>query len=443
MNSRIISPLTIIPPALRDHPSKLFVEITTRCNLSCAMCVTQRQGSPAQEGDLDPLFFASLEPTIPHLDALILNGVGEPLLHPNLEEFVGRGKQLLPGNGWVGFQSNGLLMSNQRAHSLVAAGVDRICFSLDSVSPEKFREFRQGGELEGVERALSALAGAKKSHHRPDVGVGVEFVAMRRNLHELPAALRWAARRGASFAIVSHLLPYDEQHAGEALFGDCTAEAMELFLKWKRVGERQGVDISRYFQVRFLRYARTPEEQAIVELVEGIKRDAAQRGILVDIKKLIRLDYHRLEEVKGVFTQAREAAAESGLELRLPELSLREERSCSFVEEGSAFVSWQGDISPCYFLWRRFDCYAGGWSQQVQPKLFGNLAGMTIPDIWNSREFSDFRRSVLAYDYPACSSCTLAPCDYVQSEAFEQDCHIRTVPCGACLWCRGVFHCLR
>ena len=75
--------------------------------------------------------------------------------------------------------------------------------------------------------------------------------------------------------------------------------------------------------------------------------------------------------------------------------------------------------------------------------MFGNLAEKSLLKIWNSPEFGEFRNSVLEYDYPACSSCSLAPCDYVQSEEFEQDCHIRTVPCGACLWCMGVFQCLR
>ena len=32
-----------------------------------------------------------------------------------------------------------------------------------------------------------------------EVQVGVEFVAMRGNLHELPATLRWAAGKGATF----------------------------------------------------------------------------------------------------------------------------------------------------------------------------------------------------------------------------------------------------
>ena len=122
---------------------------------------------------------------------------------------------------------------------------------------------------------------------------------------------------------------------------------------------------------------------------------------------------------------------------------LNQTRSCGFVEEGGAFVAWNGAVSPCYFLWHRYRCFASGWDQQVQPKVFGNVNGQGILDIWNGQPFRSFREGVIAYYYPHCSSCTLAPCDYVQTEEFEQDCHIREVPCGSCLWCTGIFQCLK
>jgi hypothetical protein len=79
----------------------------------------------------------------------------------------------------------------------------------------------------------------------------------------------------------------------------------------------------------------------------------------------------------------------------------------------------------------------------VHPKVFGKLAEGGILEIWNDREFRAFRENVVKYDYPYCSSCSLAPCDYVQTEEFEQDYHIRNVQCGSCMWCMGVFQCMR
>jgi putative metalloenzyme radical SAM/SPASM domain maturase len=429
--------------ALHDFPAKLFVETTTRCNLNCFMCVKQNRGSEVSEGDFSPEMFTRLEAAFPHIEALILNGVGEPLLNPNLESFIRRAKKLMPASGWIGFQSNGLLMTHLRAVSLVDAGLDKVCISIDAIAPEQFRSLREGGDVEGIDMALSALKNARTLCNRPEVEIGIEFVAMQSNVRGLPETLEWAASRGASFAIVTHVLPYDELHAHEAVFCTISDQALALYNAWRRKAFKAGIDIQRYYEVRWGRLNRTPADQAVVDMVEAMKAEAEQRGIMLDMKKLLKFEHQRLDEVSEIFAAAEEVAKRTGLDLRLPELALKEQRKCSFVEEGSAFVSWNGDISPCYFLWHRYECFASGWNQTVKPKIFGNLARQDILHIWKNPEFTSFRKDVLAYDYPSCASCGLAPCDYVQTDDFQQDCHIRNVPCGSCLWCTGVFQCLR
>ena len=120
------------------------------------------------------------------------------------------------------------------------------------------------------------------------------------------------------------------------------------------------------------------------------------------------------------------------------------ERRCDFVEDGGAFVSWDGKVHPCYFLWHGYRCFINGREKFVLPKVFGDLAEGDLLTIWNSPEYAAFRSSVLGYDYPFCSDCNLAKCcDYVMAEEFEQDCYINNEPCGDCLWCKGVFQCLR
>jgi putative metalloenzyme radical SAM/SPASM domain maturase len=436
------SKIVAISPSLTAFPRKLFVETTTKCNLGCFMCVKHSPGGVKSEGELSPGIFSALEPAFPHLEALVLNGIGEPLLHPELEMFIRTAKEEMPPEAWVGFQSNGHLLDERRAISLVSAGLDKICISIDAASAETFRNLRQWGGLPYIARAFDALSLARKECNRAGLLVGMEFVLMKGNMRELPATLRWAAGHGVSFAIVTHLLPYDEPLLQEAVYDTCSQEAIALFKKFKTEAQRLGLDLGRYFEARW-KFARNPQEERIVALVESMKNEAESRGIFIDLRKLLMIESKRLEEVEALFEEAREIANETGLELRLPEVSLSENRRCMFVEEGSAFVAWDGNVSPCYFLWHRYLCYASGWPQQVQPKVFGNLKERGIWDIWNDPAFRLFRENVLAYDYPVCSSCTLAPCDYVQTDEFEQDCHIRDVPCGACLWCMGMFQCLR
>ena len=308
MNARVCSAKQgVAGPAAYAHPSKLFVETTTRCNLGSLMCVKQTDGCVMHEGDMSPETFSALIPALPHINTLILNGIGEPLLNSHLEAFIRTAKSLMPETGWVGFQSNGLLLTNLRAVALVDAGLDRICLSIDAASPELFQTLREGGDLSDIERALAAMDNAKRLCKRTEVTVGIEYVVMRKNLCELPAALRWAAAHGATFAIVTHMLPYEEQHAGEAAYSLCTAEAIELFIHYSAKARQQGLDISDYFESRW-KYARNTDEQRLVDIVEEMKAEATRRDLFIDMKKLLMMDIHQSDEVAAVFGVSKEVA---------------------------------------------------------------------------------------------------------------------------------------
>jgi putative metalloenzyme radical SAM/SPASM domain maturase len=431
-----------VHPIRRNAPSKLFVEVTTRCNLNCFMCVKQNGADPQCEGDMHQELFARLTPALTGLESLVLNGIGEPLLNPELEGFIRQAKKFMPAGSWIGFQSNGQLLTNLRASSLIDSGLDRICLSVDAALPDTFQRVREGGELMDMEHAFQALRRAKIQCQRPEVKVGIEFVAMRSNMNELPSALSWAAQQGAEFAIITHLLPYSDKHAVEAAYSTCSSQAIDLFNRYRTLAASQGLDIYRYLEARW-KYTRTEQERQLVRLVEEMKQEADRNNLFIDMKRLLNLDAHWAGHVATVFAEAASVAERCGIELHLPAVTLQEQRHCSFVEDGGVFVSWDGNISPCYFLWHRYNCFASGWQQDVRPKVFGNLLQQDILEIWNSNAYRSFREQVIGYDYPTCANCSLAPCDYVQTEEFAQDCHIREVPCGACLWCMGVFQCLK
>jgi putative metalloenzyme radical SAM/SPASM domain maturase len=538
--------------ALRPWPSRLFVETTTRCNLQCRMCVKETWDKAVMEGDMAKETFAALEEAFPHLESLILNGVGEPLLDTRLEEFIQNAKRLMPAGSLVGFQTNGMLLDEQRALSLVKAGLDRICLSADALDPETFREIRRGGEEKGVERALDALHRAKECCGMPGLQIGMEFVLMRDNTRELPALLRRAASLGATFAIVTHVLPYAESCVPLTAFESNMDGAIELFGSWRKKAESEGLDLSDYFKVlwkymrnptdrelseffadlssdgspadclghvlqqlgtslpsrqvtvksfadtsqqiqelfgadsgwrdaverifsgdardaagiesriRTLResrlgdeadlveylkviwkYSRTPREQRLYDLVEELKVEARSRGISLHLKNLLERDEEWAAELERVFSEAKGVAAETGLDLKLPSAAPSSSRRCEFVETGSGFISWNGNVHPCYFLWHQYGCHFFGRKKHVTARSFGNVLQRGILDIWNDPSFRSFREEVLAYDFPYCSNCNVVPCQYLTAEEFEQDCYGNTVPCGDCFWCMGMFNCLQ
>lgn len=386
--------------------------------------------------------FAMLEPVFPFLEVLILNGIGEPLLHPRLEEFIRKARGSMPPGSWVGFQTNGMLLDNDRAASLSEAGVDRICLSVDAVSGDNFCTIREGGEIGNIEAALAALNEAKEKSGKKGPVTGIEFVLRRDNVQELPDVVRWAAARGVTFAIVTQLLPYDRAFAARAAYDTNTADAIAIYEKWRSVAAGEGLDVGRYLDI-FRRSSRTPEDLRVIHVVEEMKKDAEYGGISLRLDRLSSRDEEWFREVDMIFQEVKEIAQEKGIDLTLPGTSPRNTRRCDFVESKASFVSWNGDVHPCYFLWHRYSCYVGGSEKRVKPWVFGNVRERDFIDLWKDASYSSFREDVLRYNFPFCFDCGFALCDYVADEDFLQDCHIGTVPCGACLWCTGLFHCLQ
>jgi putative metalloenzyme radical SAM/SPASM domain maturase len=433
--------LDALPPHRRPFPSKLFVELTTRCNLRCAMCVKQAPGQGLVEGDMTHETFARIVPAFPHLESLVLNGIGEPTLHRGLESFIEQAKAAMPAGSWVGFQTNGQLLGRRRAESLVEAGVDRICISADSVAPDQLKAIHGGARLGPIVSASGWLHDAAGRHGR-QVSLGLEFVAMRSNLRQLPDLVRWAAGHAFGFLIVSHMLPYDAAIAGEAAFSPTSDRALDIYRTWRDRAAAAGVDIRRYLAT-FMRIAPSPDDQRAIDYVQAMVADAADQHVSLKVAELMRFDEARLGEVEETFGRAASLARELGLDLQLPRTVPTQVRRCDFVEEGSAFVSWEGDLHPCYFLWHGFACHLAGLVKVVRPRVFGNVREQGILETWNGAEWRAFRGDVTAYDFPFCYDCNLAMCDYVAGPDFEQDCHIGRVPCGACLWCTGPFACMR
>jgi len=407
------------------------------------MCVKQAAGSQICESDMPMATFQRLEPLLSGLNTLILNGIGEPLLHSELEQMVRLARRHMAPGTRVGFQTNGMLLDRPRAISLLEAGVNRICISVDGADAETFRQIR-GGEILGVQRAFDALCHAKKHHSQPNlpVQVGVEFVLSTANMAELPRTLHWAGQKGASFAIVTHMIAYQADDLDMVAYDQNTDAAVEFYSQMQREATTRGIDINRYLEVRW-KYHHSEEEQRIVDFVDDMLCQAASMDIFFHLRHLMDRNHERADHLNDLLAEARCVAEQSGIDLILPAAAPRAEKRCDFMESGSMFVAVNGDVHPCYFLWHRYICHVAGWRKQVAPRIFGNVLQEDPLSIWRNRAYSGFRDQVLAYDYPLCSNCSLAPCDYVEIEPFEQDCYTNTIPCCDCQWCLGVFHCMQ
>lgn len=428
-------------PALLPQPSRMTVEVTTRCNMRCALCVKQAPGADIGDGDMDPAVFARLTPAFAHLDSLVLTGIGEPLLHPGLDGFARLARAAMPGAARIGIQTNGRLLTPARAAALAAAGVDRVCVSVDSSAPQTFRALRPGGELDDVERALAALAGVRRTASGARLEPGVETVLVRDTVADLPELVRWVAARGARFLLVSHLLPYAPQTAGQVAHPSSSDAALALYRRWKDRAAGEGLDLDAYLDVLW-RFDKTGEQKRLVALVRAMLDEGAQDGVWMRPQRLLGHDGGGLRRLEDAFGAAAEAAAREGLDLRLPAAAPRFARRCAFVEEGRVFVDRFGALAPCYFLWHRYVCHLDGRRKPVTPARFGSVNGLGPLELWRAEPFVRFREAVLRYDYPYCLDCAMSPCDLIGAEPHDADCYGRDVPCGDCPWALGLYQCL-
>lgn len=148
------------------------LSVTDKCNLRCFYCMPK--GFKDFEQPEDWLTFDEIERVIKAFTELGVARVrltgGEPLVRKNLADLAQR-LTSLPGLSDLSLSTNAMLLDKQ-ADDLYRAGVSRINVSLDTLSPDKFKDIT-GGELQPV---LDGLIAARQSGFSP---VKINMVAMK------------------------------------------------------------------------------------------------------------------------------------------------------------------------------------------------------------------------------------------------------------------------
>lgn len=193
-------PGELVAPPL---PRSLQVEVTAACNLRCPMCLV-RYRPPVNRvtGSLSFERFRSLVEEMPDLADVTLQGLGEPLLAPDLVAMV----RFASERGIrVGFNTNATVLTHEKSVALVDAGLDWLCISLDAATPSVYEAIRDGARFDRVARNVRGLLAAKRGAgvDRPDVSL--VLVAMRRNLDEVERVVRLASEWGVASVSVQNL----------------------------------------------------------------------------------------------------------------------------------------------------------------------------------------------------------------------------------------------
>lgn len=366
-----------------DLLQKLYLEITTECNMDCPMCV-RRQWPGAGERMTRETFELALAQArqTPGLQTVHFGGFGEPLTHP---EFAGWLEKTAQAGFQVELITNGLLLDEGMAELCVRAPVDRLFVSLDSARPMP-KTITHADVFEAVWRNLRRLYATKLVNRSAKPEVYALFVASRSNLPELWELKRLAPYLGLQGILVSNLVPYRPELEEEILYRHwSTVPAGLPPSSWNPLVDLPRMDPS-------------PE---IVELIQRLRAHGTPLRIAGS------------ERYDGVMR-------------------------CSFVAEGRAALSPNGDLSPCLALLHSYRYWFRGRERLIHRHSFGNIHQQTLLEIWSSPAYQQFRQRVRAFAFAPCIDC--GGCDLRQSN--QLDCLGNQAPtCGACLWAAGLVQC--
>ena len=358
---------------------KIYIEPTNTCNLWCKTCV--RNIWDEADCFMSEKTFANLLKSITQISPLptvFFGGFGEPLNHPDILKMI---EELKKNNIKVELITNGILLNSKVAEILLELGLDRLWVSIDGASPESYLDIRLGSNLPLILSNLKELQRLKDLNSLVLPKIGIAFVALKRNISDLPKVLDIGIGLGADKFSISNVLPYTPELNEQILYGDFT-----------------GVSI-------------IPKNSNNLLPPMDIDTD-----ILNSINNTLDKFYSN-------------SSTESEINFNI--------EKCPFMEKKSTSIRCDGALSPCLPFMHKHQIFFENKFRTIEPCIVGNINQKSLLELWNDISYVERRRSVINFEFP-CNMCTL--CYHYDSNDF--DCFSNNIPsCGACLWAQGYIKC--
>ncbi len=361
---------------------KVYIEPTNECNLACRTCIRNTWSEPMGRMTLAAFnrIIRGLRSFNPR-PTVVFGGFGEPLSHPHIIQMI---KKVKAAGSPVELITNGTLLTEQVARALLSTKIDVLWLSLDGASAESYADVRLGAMLPEVLANVTRLRYSSWAYQYHQPYLGIVFVAMKRNIAELPEVMRIGARLRADRFVITNVLPYTEELRSEVLYDRALGDNSSVKSPWAPHLNFTKMDMNETTRDSLFRVMRG------WRLSNGAGDDTA------------------------------------------------EHQYCPFIESGSTAISWEGHVSPCLPLMHSHTSYLHDRRRATQRHSIGNIAERSLRDLWNEPDYVALRRRVQAFDFSPCTFC--GGCE--MSETNEKDCFGNTLPtCGGCLWAQGFIRC--
>ena len=184
---RVLPDTLFASEAPRARPIHMHLEHTTVCDHVCSTCIrAEQKGDEVHMPTSEAIgYIDSIAPKF-----LSLNGIGEPLMHPEWDVIVDHATRVHAAN--VGFASTGTHFSAQ-AERICRSSLGLVKVSFHGASPETFSRLASGRSLSVVKRGIRDLLSAKRRLGRGP-SIRLNYVVSEDSLTEIPEAVRVAKK---------------------------------------------------------------------------------------------------------------------------------------------------------------------------------------------------------------------------------------------------------
>ncbi len=232
---------------LDSYPWHIQIGADNRCNLRCPFCLAdayRRKGLvhlQDQKIRKNPLnLFQSLRPWMPYWKFLSLTGPGESLLNPKIDQVIRLVREKSSCEMVV--TTNGVLINQRLTNIFLDCGLTEVSISLDSLDPETYSQLRVNGKLHKALRGIKYIKDEKERRGSDLPRINITPTFFRRNIHELPYFVKFAAANGIHQLQASPGQVYREDWLAESLLGfpDLTRK---IAMESERLAEDLGVKL--------------------------------------------------------------------------------------------------------------------------------------------------------------------------------------------------------
>lgn len=197
---------------VEGRPSRFFFSVTERCNLRCGHCITN---APAMTKSgaartMTPAVLDALRDDLGLATYFAFVHGGESLTAPIFFDVLGAVKEARGHEPYVAhLLTNGALLGESTVARLVASGVSSISISLDGATAAVNDAIRAGGSLDDVCRNIDAAV-KWRARTSADLRLGLSYVILAQNVHEIGAFVELAARLGVDWVKLEEGVPATE-----------------------------------------------------------------------------------------------------------------------------------------------------------------------------------------------------------------------------------------